>query len=293
MMDLRPNILKHDCIQLLRPISFPFDCTAKTLRFSDLLCMSDYRELSWGYHILGLAAQEIAKENATDDGTIDNQHYERLAASLGSFQSKCLPTAVRFSKSGDSLSQWRTYADDARGFAIGFDLEMLKQMPSPQLDVVYDQETQLQRMRELLKRSFPQNKNLRDVDIWNKCPELYILLASFKNPSFVEEVEVRLLHTLKRETLEGVTQIAPAECISFGQQKKSPDIQFRMKAGVPIPFVDIQFQEDSTDSPLKKVVLGPMNIARIESIQMFLATIGFPNVEVSLSSSSYRNPHLL
>ncbi|WP_416152053.1 DUF2971 domain-containing protein [Pseudomonas sp. Bout1] len=34
--------------------------------------------------------------------------------------------ATCFSKAGDVLSQWRAYADDGQGYAIGFDSKLLK-----------------------------------------------------------------------------------------------------------------------------------------------------------------------
>lgn len=278
------TIAYHYCDQH----AFHAICSSRTLRFSDLHFMNDCMELTWANRILGTAA--VALEKREPNVEFDIEPHVRIAAALDSFKAKCVPTAFCLSKKRDQLSQWRGYADDGKGFAIGFDLDVLKQLPASQVELEYDEGNQQAVAAKFLESFVEQHDKLTNEEVRQRCHDLYLLLAKFKQPSFVEEAEVRLLHVLERRNSDGAIKILPTDCFAFGKKAVSPDVQFRMKAGAPVPFVDIPFQENDSQSPLKEVMLGPMNFTRAESVEQFLTTIGYDAVSVSRSASSYRNP---
>lgn len=54
-----------------------------------------------------------------------------------------LPLISCFSKNGDLLSQWRAYAEDGKGFSIGFDSNYIYHGLGVNINsVVYEEETQ-------------------------------------------------------------------------------------------------------------------------------------------------------
>ena len=62
---------------------------------------------------------EEALEQLTEEGEIDCSQMD-LARDLYYYHSACFIYLGCFSEEGDILPQWRSYADDGRGFAIGF-----------------------------------------------------------------------------------------------------------------------------------------------------------------------------
>jgi hypothetical protein len=64
-----------------------------------------------------------------------------------------------YSLDPDVLSQWRAYADDGRGFAIGFSPKLM-QMPAKKLRVLYDEDRQLYEMLGNLKHTYEYEKSI-------------------------------------------------------------------------------------------------------------------------------------
>lgn len=63
------------------------------------------------------------------------------------------PYIACFSKEGDVLSQWRSYADDSRGVSIGFDLNKLIENSNLKLkEVSYSVDEQKSLLIDILKK---------------------------------------------------------------------------------------------------------------------------------------------
>lgn len=121
------------------------------------------------------------------------------------------------------LSQWRAYAENGAGFAIGLDPFVLQAMPVTLLEVCYDRQLQAERiadgvdyLRELhqligqpepaLAASLTEEQLQDDetglpallraqIDRFALAVRFLTLdLVAFKNPAFSEESEVRLVH---------------------------------------------------------------------------------------------------
>lgn len=100
----------------------------KEIYLSDPLKMNDNLEIKWYLERLN-----EEKESDEDYGTILQRMRmrsgvdftcEELAKHLENKGQKSIYISC-FSKTSDLLSQWRAYADDGKGVAIGFDLDML------------------------------------------------------------------------------------------------------------------------------------------------------------------------
>ena len=134
------TVLYHYC----SPETFLEIIKNKTIRFSDINLLNDEEEGRYGYGVF-LEAANLMLENSKPDfidgfdiafvDLVDGA-WHNMGFRLSSFLS-C------FSTDGDSLGQWRAYAADAEGFAIGFRASRIRAMPVQLLDVLYDRESQL------------------------------------------------------------------------------------------------------------------------------------------------------
>lgn len=101
------------------------------MRFSDLFSMNDFLEMHWGYHVWEKAATELLE-------IVGRDFLDEIDKILHTSGVCGLPVGSCFSLNGDVLSQWRAYADDGHGYAIGFDATTLLKLPIRPLKVLYD-----------------------------------------------------------------------------------------------------------------------------------------------------------
>jgi Protein of unknown function (DUF2971) len=98
----------------------------------------------------------------------------------------------------DLLSQWRaSYADDGRGFAIGFSPKLMQKVPAKQLRVLYEEGAQIFELMNNLRHVYQveKSKNFRyDEEFQSHLYQLGLDLCAYKNPAFQEEKEIRLAH---------------------------------------------------------------------------------------------------
>lgn len=102
----------------------------KTLRFCDLYHMNDLSELRHGKIIYD---QIIENSKELSDDT-----KSKIDIILKEFINRCVLLSMSFSLKKDLLSQWRGYADDAKGFCIGFKAKDFTNLPIHLLEVEYD-----------------------------------------------------------------------------------------------------------------------------------------------------------
>lgn len=111
-------------------------CTNRKLWMNDLHSMNDFMELHWGYSIWEQSANtRIEKYGKEFLDEIDEVIH------FSGFQGLLLANC--FSTDKDVLSQWRAYADDGKGYVIGFNAKELLQLPIRALQVLYDKEQQI------------------------------------------------------------------------------------------------------------------------------------------------------
>jgi hypothetical protein len=108
---------------------------SRTIWLSASYTLNDVSERSWGYSIFARVAGGLKQE--TGDTFIKSLYIPVVAGYLHS-----ILMVACFFLNADVLGQWRAYADDGRGFAIGFSSRMLK-IPAKQLRVLYKEHAQL------------------------------------------------------------------------------------------------------------------------------------------------------
>ena len=274
------EVLYHYC----SPETLLAICSYKTIRFCDLYSMNDFMEMHWGYQLWRQIVEEVR-------GTVDSEVLRDIHEVVSTARRHHLPLASCFSTRGDVLSQWRAYAQDGAGYAIGFSAPKIAGLAVSPLRVSYDLESQKEEIRktiksiEILEQSETEK---RSADFIHTCATIAFDLSSFKNPSFAEECEVRLVHLLNITESNDSFKLEDAGGHTADGKVAPQKIGFHMTRSTPVPHLDLDFSNGGKEYPVVEVILGPKNVASEMTVSMFLETSGLPNVKVSRSEASYR-----
>jgi len=201
------------------------------------------------------------------------------------------PFIFCLSASKDILSQWRAYSNDGKGVSIGFKTNQLKfhnRIPAPNVyahntlgiaKIEYLTYTQKQKVKSLcleLKNRYDKMEN-EDEKILAPMDLSFNLInwgISFKNSSFKEEKEWRLIHTPTDTYEEPLSNLS--------------ELLFRSNGEKIITYFQYDF-EDSFDSKLiPEIVLGPKCNMTEKEVRKFLDYNNLVNTKVTLSKSTYR-----
>ncbi|MEA5047819.1 MAG: DUF2971 domain-containing protein [Eubacteriales bacterium] len=220
MEDQIPEILYHYC----SIDTFVKIVQNKTLRLSEIAKSNDSMECRWLEKVvipkmLEAELDELYKKKAEQQIEVPDKKYiskinqvlatRRLdyyfEGDIGYIENK-LVLATCFSEKRDLLSQWRGYANDGYGVAIGFRSRMFNDitysfdMPIDLKKVLYnrnDQEKEVQQFVQECAKGFlnedetDKERVIRDLVVKSLTPSVYI-----KNPAFTEEAEWRFFTAL-------------------------------------------------------------------------------------------------
>jgi len=283
-----PEIIYHYC----SAASFLKIVESKSIRLSSIYYMNDAME---GFWLRQLAVEHIQGLADLDD--VMRGHLEKVIGD----QSRDSTFCACFSEDEDSLSQWQAYADDGRGFAIGFDpvhFDLTKPKErgaSLQLtSVEYDVEQQRQIAKTALdraRRAFreparnPGLQMMRQVfvpmvvrgQVWREA-------ARCKHPSFSGEKEWRLVHRPVIGEDEG----------EFRVENALSALQFFERRGLLVPYISLPFRDPPAEPPIRRIVFGPKNRMPEQgpAVALLLGNSGYlkygPLPELAQSQSSYR-----
>ena len=255
----------------------------KTLWLTDSFSTNDYMENRWINKIIDeLLPNYINDDNRHQFTDVFNQY------NINDY----IPFITCFSEDGDILSQWRAYANDGSGIAIGFNTDYFSindQLPFTMAvfneksiglhEVNYDYKTQVDIINKLLNE-ITVSKQITP----NKIVEIALKLKQysfiFKNPAFFEEREWRIIHTplIIGSNQDDTTQIIGA--IS--------DCKFRVTSNDIAPYFLLSFSEQKATSPITEIILGPKNKMVSNKLRTFLSMNNLKNVSIKLSNASYR-----
>ena len=263
------------------------------MRFSDINMLNDTAEFRWGYSVLEEAAGECLKIANTNPAfkNLDRDFLDRVDALIGPMQNSMHPFVACFSTEGDLLSQWRAYADGGRGVAIGFRASALKAMPVSLLAVEYERAKQVEEMKTALGACFMENEDdgrKFGSKFYESCIMVGSYMTAFKNPTFKEEREVRCLHLVNVEMSKHLVRFVDRGGVANGKEVDGEAVRFRSQSGAIIAYVDIPFRTKCELSPIKEVLMGPTNPNGYGNILYFLGQLGYEDVTVRWSESTYR-----
>ncbi len=268
-------------------------CEHKSLRFSDINMMNDEAESAYGYSIFENAADVLLKERKVNPKlpAISVDFFDRVDALLSPQQVHSHPVISCFSRLPDILSQWRAYANDGRGFCLGFPGEVLDAMPASLLEVEYDPERQMLEMKAALLAIFLKNldsKKLFGSEFRQDCLLLGAWKFGFKHPSFAEEKEVRCLHLLDVIIADGKPQLVDAGGQSEGVDVDGQPVRFRTVDGSIVAYVDIPLPLRADRPVIKQVWSGPKNQNGLGNIVYMASHFDLGGFTVHQSTSTYR-----
>ena len=187
-----------------------------------------------------------------------------------------------FSEDGDLLSQWRAYTGGGPGFSLGFEPEGLLTIAERNecllLKCIYGRDDQVAAVQDLLYQIIdhycidPSSGCLPPRFGNSFVRALKDLAAAFKDPSFIEEREWRL-----------VTPSLP----SAGEH-----VHFRPGISLLIPYVHVRIADECEPIPISSAIVGPTvrpELSRLTLLDAF-ATYGCTAISESVinSKSPYR-----
>ena len=276
-----PNILYHYC----SVDSFHKIIQSNEMWLSDSYVLNDYRENTWIIPIIEEKFNNI--RNDTNSQLIDKiMETYRL--------NDYIPFVSCFSSEGDVLSQWRAYAVNGTGVAIGINAGSLSiknlipvtgQTTDVTLgvsEVFYDEEYQ----REIVSKTIDRNFTFFEKKVWDfdkVALETAMVLKKyssvFKNPKFREEQEWRIIHT---PLIMGDPQNTTTLMGNIS------DLNFRVSDGKLISYFSLSFSKYINGEPFSEIVLGPKCTILSHSIGIYLSANGHKETTIRVYQASYR-----
>jgi len=276
--------------------------SGKNIRASEFSLSNDHLEGKWSRQLLDEFCAE--KRMFPMMQTILLEEFDRCLLQYFFAVGFCL------SEEGDLLSQWRGYADDGRGVAIGFENSFFSDLTETTPDrakgfdllfaqVCYDPKEQRNITRPyfekfceltndgaLTKPSFlsyqteedyQKKAHLLQIEMIGFIPHLYAL----KNPAFREEKEWRL-----------ITLITPGNALAVAMSGQPSgwrlfDMDYHAKHDRLIPFRSFSLKTKSGTHPIREVIIGPKNITPESFVDGALRRYGM-TARVRRSTASYR-----
>lgn len=154
----------------------------RTIRHSDINTMNDYGEMHWAYERF----IEAANIDYSED---DKSFLDACDEVFSNLQAHTLPAVACFSLDGDVLSQWRAYAGDGSGVAIGFDGGLIGGLSVRCARVAYAKSDQVKYFRHVLatlkpiweigKTNAEAHKEFRELAFFSAVD-----MCLMKNPAF-------------------------------------------------------------------------------------------------------------
>lgn len=264
----------------------------KTLRFSDITESNDSAELKWCNDLIKKYFEEL---KADIPKRKNKEAWEYLNDLVDSFYQKNFIErsyrvyALCFSNKRDLLSQWRGYADDARGLCIGFNKATLEKLVNRFKiinglalcsDVTYDRQEQEKTIKEIIKWAQTNiNSVLSEVNVnFDEIKTILAICTSklfekivfFKNSFFEEEAEWRVCFIKLDDK-------------NLNKSKNNIKNGYYLRDNKLIPYLEVNFSDEN--DLIKEVILGPKN--NTNNINDFLKMNGI-DISATESGGTYR-----
>jgi hypothetical protein len=225
---------------------------------------------------------------------IDVRFIDEIDKILSPLQLIAHPFISCFSLSSDLLGQWRAYADDGRGFAIGFNAMSIKrQLPVTLLRVLYDKEQQVREMMIAISTIYSRQLTgsaLKKSDFFEDCVLLGIYMTAFKHPAFAEEQEIRAVHAVNIEKQGNLVKFVDiGGSIDDGKTEvEGNPVSFHVRDNHLTAYIDVMHTPANMLSPISELVFGPKNYSALGNLQLFLGGLGYNEIVLRKSCAPYR-----
>lgn len=252
-----------------------------TLWLSDIRKLNDSQEYIWARDQLDKIIENLITDLA---GSTKLELWNEGKNFANSYSITC---AACFSQHRNLLSQWRGYADDGSGVAIGFSKKILQRVNNKMLS----DSCRFTKISYSVPTAFI-NKTIRES--WDKMQhkgigkarmefELYHPLdfASFKHPGFAKEGEWRIMYIAHPNQANENEQT-----ITFPGIPKFSNIQYRIFEGKIIPFVEMNFK-NIKNRLIREIIIGPKSRVTKQDIETVLLTYDYDLDKVNIDKSLY------
>ena len=295
-----------------------------TLRLSDLCKSTDSLELK---SLLDAVQEEIMNQYRNNNNfwdsviygmDMDDAFYFMLQMLISKMKKNTdqMLFGVCFSEDGDLLGQWREYADKGTGIAIGFDVEWFERLCDndmfkfSKVTYGYKKENEVivkkhatsiyHQMLEAIEEGNSKGivdgtsaTGIIEVDQnWLYLDSIFIKKDEYENERewrlILDDEEMRksydewdVYYNWTRDSTKTYKEII---------YKLIPNgMEFMVRNGKIIPYLDLKFDLDENDLPLKKVIIGPNCKVDEQDIYHLLEFFGFDGDEIAItrSKSSY------
>lgn len=288
------DILYHYC----SPDAFLNIIQSSKIWLSDILKSNDSKEILW--------IQEQINEKILDrlKNNIDAYHAWETWSTINDGHGLNL-YVLCLSEAKDDLSQWRGYAQDGQGFAIGFSKTYFEKMAHPYNclfdKVVYDVCKQQKFIKEIVNENFTK---MKDKGVGHCAMELksnYLQQFPFyKNPSFIQEKEWRIVLLAEPYSTIGGKEKEKDSASNKTVRALKPKFlspKFRVCGSQITSYIEMDFSDIKKEF-IKEIWIGPKCKTTPDDIKNLLQATGYYNntaeisiqkpIGISTSSSTYR-----
>lgn len=259
---------------------------SKSIWLSNCGQMNDSRETTWIESYFDLIKEIFKNGNHSDfeKNTIITYTWNKKETFIF-----CL------SENRDSLSQWRAYSNDGKGICIGFNFEKLGlENKIPSRNVHKDNTIGIQKIEySKVKQKKKILNTVEDfIETFEKKEEKYWEVSSsflafqlvnfsliYKNPSFAEEKEWRIIHTpLEKEN----------EYESKDVKIKISELNFRVSGNKMTSYAALNLKSKFDSQLIPEIILGPKCEIDSQILENFLESNNLSETKIIYSASTYR-----
>ena len=210
--------------------------------------------------------------------------------------------AFCLSEKQDSLGQWRGYANDGEGIAIGFSQDYLDAITGyglrcPKFNFLLGNVSYKKNLNSLFEKMFQLHDKTKSAEfVLLSLLDLTHTSALFKHPSFSEEKEWRIIYSMddlgitqKDLLFEDFYKIC---CDKYHENFETPSIDYIVKDADIIPHIEIKIK--NLNKAINHIIIGPKCNVTEKDIRHILLKSGVINsfndksIKILSSKSSYR-----
>lgn len=206
-----------------------------------------------------------------------------------------VPYISCFSEEGDTLSQWRAYANDGMGVAIGFNTDFFNHVTildnsSPSASpiilspVIYENQIQQSLLQEIFDIVIQKYNTGQEEDahqIGHTTLKRVSMIS--KNHAFKEEKEYRMIYTPYHLNL-----IAEIKQVKDIKNLANLPVKFRIKEDHVISYFEFDISEGKVENAIKSIILGPKNKISDYELKVILNAYRINVENIHRSRASYR-----
>jgi hypothetical protein len=259
---------------------------SKSIWLSNCSQMNDSQEVTWIERYF-----DFIKSNFLE------KHYKSFNKYLFPTYgwNKITPFVFCLSEVKDSLSQWRAYAQDGKGVCIGFNIDKFgidTGLPSRNVQrdktigiskIEYSISVQKRIIKSIINEYKEKHNNKKD-ELWITASsfmafELVDYSLIFKNPSFSEEKEWRIIHT----PLDNRNEYEDVE-----NKIEISDTMFRPIGNRITSYTMLNLESKFSSDLIPEIVLGPKSELDEKIISKYLKSNKLDKTKIIKSKSTYR-----